>query len=180
MTKRNGYRDWRWLVLWWHNFFILWNMIEAQTRYSIQEELKRGSVVGNLAKDLGLSLTEIFDRKLSVASEAGKQYFTVDAGKGELVVNDRIDREALCGQSASCVLPLQVVIEDPLQLFRVEVEIQDINDNSPRFPSNDITLEIAESTATGVRLPLESALDPDVAACYLCRLWQKTRCSFTG
>ncbi|XP_035983400.1 protocadherin gamma-C5 isoform X8 [Fundulus heteroclitus] len=164
MTKRNGYRDWRWLVLWWHNFFILWNMIEAQTRYSIQEELKRGSVVGNLAKDLGLSLTEIFDRKLSVASEAGKQYFTVDAGKGELVVNDRIDREALCGQSASCVLPLQVVIEDPLQLFRVEVEIQDINDNSPRFPSKDITLEIAESTATGVRFPLESALDPDVGS----------------
>ncbi|XP_038131629.1 protocadherin gamma-C5-like [Cyprinodon tularosa] len=164
MTKRNAYRDWRWLVLWWHHFFIMWNTIDGQTRYSIQEELKMGSVVGNLAKDLGLSLTEISDRKLSVASEAGKQYFTVDAGKGELVVNDRIDREALCGQSASCVLPLQVFIEDPLQLFRVEVEIQDINDNSPRFPSKDITLDIAESTAIGVQFPLESAIDPDVGS----------------
>uniref|UniRef100_A0A3Q2CYD3 Cadherin domain-containing protein n=1 Tax=Cyprinodon variegatus TaxID=28743 RepID=A0A3Q2CYD3_CYPVA len=171
MTKRNAYRDWRWLVLWWHHFFIMWNTIDGQTRYSIQEELKMGSVVGNLAKDLGLSLTEISDRKLSVASEAGKQYFTVDAGKGELVVNDRIDREALCGQSASCVLPLQVFIEDPLQLFRVEVEIQDINDNSPRFPSKDITLDIAESTAIGVQFPLESAIDPDVGSNSLRHEW---------
>ncbi|XP_060936130.1 protocadherin gamma-C5-like [Limanda limanda] len=164
MTKRIGYRDWRWQALWWHHFFLLWSITDAQTRYSIPEELKQGSVVGNLAKDLGLGLSEIFDRKLRVASEAGKQYFTVDAGKGELVVNDRIDREALCAQSASCVLPLQVVIEDPLQLFRVEVEIQDINDNSPRFPSNDITLEIAESTVVGVRFPLENAIDPDVGS----------------
>uniref|UniRef100_A0A3B4YUT1 Protocadherin gamma-C5-like n=1 Tax=Seriola lalandi dorsalis TaxID=1841481 RepID=A0A3B4YUT1_SERLL len=164
MTKRIGYRDWRWQALWWHHFFLLWTTIHGQTRYSIPEELKQGSVVGNLAKDLGLGLSEIFDRKLRVASEAGEQYFSVDAGKGELVVNDRIDREALCGQSASCVLPLQVVIEDPLQLFRVEVEIQDINDNSPRFPSNDITLEIAESTVVGVRFPLESAIDPDVGS----------------
>ncbi|XP_044060626.1 protocadherin gamma-C5-like isoform X4 [Siniperca chuatsi] len=162
MTKTMGYRDWRWLALWWHHFFLLWSTIDGQTRYSIPEELKQGSVVGNVAKDLGLGLSEIFDRKLRVASEAGEQYFSVDAGKGELVVNDRIDREALCGQSASCVLPLQVVIEDPLQLHRIEVEIRDINDNSPRFLSNELSLKLAESAAVGTRFPLESATDPDV------------------
>ncbi|XP_032383994.1 protocadherin beta-13-like [Etheostoma spectabile] len=83
-------------------------------------------------------------------------------GEGRVVVNDRIDREALCGQSASCVLPLQIVIDKPLQLHRVEVEIQDINDNSPRFPSQDIVLEISESTAAGARFPLENAQDLDV------------------
>ncbi|XP_047441118.1 protocadherin gamma-C5-like [Mugil cephalus] len=164
MTKRKGYSDWRCQALWCHYFFLLWSTIDGQTRYSVPEELKQGSVVGNIAKDLGLALSEIFDRKLRVASEAGKQYFSVDVGKGELVVSDRLDREALCGQSANCVLPLQVVIEDPLQLFRVEVEIQDINDNAPRFPSNDITLEIAESTNTGVRFLLESAIDQDVGS----------------
>ncbi|KAM8910633.1 protocadherin gamma-C5-like isoform 2-T2 [Spinachia spinachia] len=162
MTKTMGYRDWRWQALWWHYFFLLWSTINGQTRYSIPEELKQGSVVGNLAKDLGLGLSDIFDRKLRVASEAGKQHFTVDAGKGELVVNDRIDREALCGQSASCVLPLQVVIEDPLQLHRIEVEIRDINDNSPSFISNELSLKLAESAAVGTRFPLESATDPDV------------------
>uniref|UniRef100_A0A3B5KYA4 Cadherin domain-containing protein n=1 Tax=Xiphophorus couchianus TaxID=32473 RepID=A0A3B5KYA4_9TELE len=143
MTKTKGSRDWRWKALWWNQLFLLWSTIEAQTRYSIPEELKPGSVVGNLAKDLGFSLSEIFDRKLRVASEAGEQYFSVDAGKGELVVNDRIDREALCGQSASCVLTLQIVIDKPLQLYRVEVEIQD-------------------SAAAGTHFPLETAQDLDV------------------
>ncbi|XP_069387711.1 protocadherin gamma-C5-like isoform X5 [Paralichthys olivaceus] len=164
MTKTMGYRDWRWLALWWHHFFLLWSITDAQTRYSIPEELKQGSVVGNLAKDLGLGLSDIFDRKLRVDSEAGKQYFSVDAGKGELVVNDRIDREALCAQSTSCVLPLQVVTENPLQLHRIEVEIRDINDNSPIFSTEERSLKIAESTATGIRFPLETALDLDVGS----------------
>ncbi|XP_041800680.1 protocadherin gamma-C5-like [Chelmon rostratus] len=164
MTKRIGYRDWRWQALWWHHFFLLWSTIDGQTRYSIPEELKQGSVVGNLAKDLGLGLSDIFNRRLSVASEAGKQYFSVDTGKGELVVNDRIDREALCGQSASCVLPLQVVVENPLQSHRIEVEIRDTNDNSPRFLTQEINLKIPESVAIGKRFPLESAEDPDVGS----------------
>ncbi|XP_068446408.1 protocadherin gamma-C5-like [Clinocottus analis] len=164
MTKTIGYRDWRWLALWWHHFFLLWSTINGQTRYSIPEELKQGSVVGNLAKDLGVGLSEIFDRKMRVASEAGKQYFSVDAGKGELVVNDRIDREALCGQSASCVLPLQVVVENPLRSHRIEVEIRDINDNSPSFLTQEINLKIPESVALGKRFPLESAEDPDVGS----------------
>ncbi|XP_072295759.1 protocadherin gamma-C5-like isoform X2 [Eucyclogobius newberryi] len=150
-----------WRTFCWHYFFLLWSLTDAQTRYSIPEELKQGSVVGNIAKDLGLSLTDIFDRKLRVAAEAGKQFFTVDSGKGELVVNDRIDRETLCGQSASCVLPLQVVTENPLQLHRIEVEIRDINDNSPVFVTQQHDLKIAESTVTGVRFPLETAQDPD-------------------
>ncbi|TKS72365.1 Protocadherin gamma-C5 [Collichthys lucidus] len=164
MTKRKGYRDWRWQALWWHHFFLLWTTIEGQTRYSIPEELKQGSVVGNLAKDLGLGLSDIFDRKLRVASEAGEQYFSVDAGKGELVVNDRIDREALCGQSASCVLPLQVVLEKPLNLHRIEVEIKDINDNSPSFHTKELSLKISETAAIGTRFPLEGAEDSDVGS----------------
>ncbi|XP_043983717.1 protocadherin gamma-C5-like [Gambusia affinis] len=162
MTKKMVYRDWRWQAIWWHQLFILWTTIEAQTRYTIPEELKPGSVVGNLAKDLGLSLSDIFDRKLRVASEADEQYFSVDPGKGELVVNDRIDREALCGQSASCVLPLQLVIENPLHLHRLEVEIKDINDNSPVFQAKELPLKIAESAAVGTRFLLETAEDLDV------------------
>uniref|UniRef100_A0A3Q2Y6Q4 Protocadherin 1 gamma 31 n=1 Tax=Hippocampus comes TaxID=109280 RepID=A0A3Q2Y6Q4_HIPCM len=76
----------------------------------------------------------------------------------------RIDREALCGQSASCVLPLQVVVENPLQLHRIEVEIKDVNDNAPIFLKSEHVIEIAESTVVGVNFPLQSAEDPDVGS----------------
>uniref|UniRef100_A0A3Q2PI96 Cadherin N-terminal domain-containing protein n=1 Tax=Fundulus heteroclitus TaxID=8078 RepID=A0A3Q2PI96_FUNHE len=68
MTKKKGYRDWRWLALWWHHFSLFWITIDAQNRYSIPEELKQGSMVGNIAKDLGLGLSDIFDRKITCAT----------------------------------------------------------------------------------------------------------------
>ncbi|XP_037403082.1 protocadherin gamma-C5-like [Pygocentrus nattereri] len=142
----------------------VWNIIEAQIRYTIPEELNEGTVVGNIAKDLDLKLSEVFERNLRIASESGKQYFGVDSAKGELVVSERIDRETLCSQSATCLLPLEAIVENPLQLYRVEIEIQDINDNSPVFQNKENILNIAESTAPGARFRLEAAQDPDVGS----------------
>ncbi|XP_073686263.1 protocadherin 1 gamma 22 [Garra rufa] len=150
-------------IFWWCCVFILpWSTIEAQIRYTIPEELREGSVVGNIAKDLGLDVSKIIDRKLQIASETGKQYFAVDVDKGDLIVNERIDREGLCGYNVPCVLPLQAVLENPLQMHRVEIEIQDINDNTPNFKSNERILNIPESINSGAKFLLESAIDSDV------------------
>ncbi len=136
--------------IWWCCVFILpWSTIGAQIRYTIPEELREGSVVGNIAKDLGLDISKIIDRKLQIASETGKQYFAVDVEKGDLIVNERIDREGLCGYNVPCVLPLQAVLENPLQMHRVEIEVQDINDNTPNFKSNERLLNIPESINSG-------------------------------
>ncbi|XP_056592752.1 protocadherin gamma-C5-like isoform X14 [Triplophysa dalaica] len=155
---------WKEAALWLFDFCLLWNTIGAQIRYTIPEELKEGSVVGNIAKDLGFDISDINERKLRIASESNEQYFGLDLGKGELVVNGRIDRETLCGQSASCLMSLQIVIENPLQLHKVEIEIQDINDNAPNFQTKDGTLKISEFSAPGARFTLESAEDLDVGS----------------
>nr|XP_055064633.1 protocadherin gamma-C5-like [Misgurnus anguillicaudatus] len=155
---------WKQAALWLFDFCLLWITVGAQIRYTIPEELKEGSVVGNIAKDLGFDIADIAERKLRIASETNKQYFAVDSGKGELVVNGRIDRETLCGQSVSCLMSLQIVIENPLQLHKVEIEIQDINDNAPNFQTKDGTLEIPELIAPGARFTLESAEDQDVGS----------------
>ncbi|NWW39480.1 PCDGK protein, partial [Panurus biarmicus] len=81
---------------------------------------------------------------------------------GALLVNERIDREELCGALSPCSLSFEIVVENPLELFSGTVEIQDINDNDPVFPSSQARLEISESVAAGARFPLESAQDPDV------------------
>ncbi|XP_066507593.1 protocadherin gamma-C5-like [Hoplias malabaricus] len=153
----------RWLAGLLHAL-VVWSLTEAQIRYTIPEELSEGTVVGNIAKDLDLKLSEVSERNLRLASESGERYFGVDSAKGELVVRARLDRETLCGQSATCLLPLEAIVENPLQLYRVEIEIQDINDNSPAFQNNAKVLNIAESTAPGARFRLEAAQDPDVGS----------------
>ncbi|XP_057205031.1 protocadherin-10 isoform X2 [Triplophysa rosa] len=136
----------------------------AQIRYSIPEELEHGAFVGNIAEDLGLDVAKLSSRRFRIVSGARKQYLEVNLENGILFVNEKIDREELCEQSPVCFLYLQVVIENPLELYRVEVEILDVNDNAPSFPWSEFNLEITESAAPGSRFPLESAQDLDVGS----------------
>uniref|UniRef100_A0A803YQP4 Protocadherin gamma subfamily C, 5 n=1 Tax=Meleagris gallopavo TaxID=9103 RepID=A0A803YQP4_MELGA len=139
-----------------------WGWVSGQIRYSVLEESEVGTAVGNVAQDLGLKVEQLAGRRLRLGSEESRQHFAVRLDSGVLVVSERLDRERLCGAASSCVLSVQVVAENPLQLFRLEVEILDLNDNSPSFPTARRSLRIAESAAVATRFPLESAQDPDV------------------
>ncbi|XP_009999711.1 PREDICTED: protocadherin Fat 4-like [Chaetura pelagica] len=150
---------WKWQVL---SLFSLWGWVSGQIRYSVVEESEVGTVVGNVARDLGLKVEELPGRRLRLGSEESLSHFAVRLDSGELVVSQQLDRERLCGAAASCVLSVQVVTENPLQLFRLEVEILDLNDNSPSFPTAHRSLRVAESATVATRFPLESAQDPDV------------------
>ncbi|XP_069510281.1 protocadherin gamma-B5-like isoform X41 [Ambystoma mexicanum] len=136
--------------------------VSAQIQYSIPEEMKRGSIVGNLAKDLGINSRHLSDRKLRLVSVAMNEYFTLNADTGTLHVSERIDREELCGEAHSCAIKFEAVVENPLNVFHVEVFVQDINDNAPRFLKNSVDLEIVESTVPGARVSLGNAHDPDI------------------
>uniref|UniRef100_A0A8D0ETL4 Cadherin domain-containing protein n=1 Tax=Strix occidentalis caurina TaxID=311401 RepID=A0A8D0ETL4_STROC len=135
-------------------------------RYAIPEELGRGSLVGPLARDLGLSPAELPARKLRVATAAERQlkYFSVSAESGELYVSERLDREEMCGEAASCSVSFEALVQNPLNVFHVEVAIQDVNDNSPVFSKTALDLEIGEWIPPGARFPLEMAEDPDVGS----------------
>ncbi|XP_043837789.1 protocadherin gamma-C5 isoform X2 [Dromiciops gliroides] len=152
---------WKWQVLYMLSLSG-WGWVSGQLRYSVVEESELGTLVGNVAQDLGLKMTELENRRLRLGSEESRRYFALNLASGTLVVNQKIDRESLCGASTGCLLPVQVVTEHPLELFRVEVEILDLNDNSPSFSSPEREVRISESAAPGARFPLDSAQDPDV------------------
>ncbi|XP_006086513.1 protocadherin gamma-B2 isoform X15 [Myotis lucifugus] len=150
----------RWQVLFLFLLPLFCGALSEQIRYSIPEEMARGSVVGNLAKDLGLRVRDLLTRNLRVSAE--KQYFAINTENGNLLVSDRIDRESLCPQNPVCVVPLEIVAENPLNVFHVNVMIEDINDNPPHFPQNSTVLQINELATPGTRFDLESAIDADV------------------
>ncbi|KAM9740578.1 protocadherin gamma-A11-like isoform 23-T23 [Menidia menidia] len=131
--------------------------------YSFPEEMKRGSVIGNIAKDLGLQTGALSVRRARIDTDGtDKRYCDINLNNGELVVAERIDREGLCGEKASCILKQELVLENPLDLHRFNLHIQDINDNSPQFKEEIIRLEIHELADKGARFVIEEAHDADV------------------
>ncbi|NXM42182.1 PCDGA protein, partial [Gymnorhina tibicen] len=145
---------------------LWWRAAAERVRYAIAEELGRGSLVGPLARDLGLSADELPARQLQVASAGKKQlkYFTVNEENGNLYVNERLDREEMCGASLTCSVSFEALVHNPLNIFHVEVSIEDVNDNTPRFLQNKFQLEINEFTSPGARFYLGMAEDADVGS----------------
>ncbi|XP_056373107.1 protocadherin gamma-B4-like isoform X42 [Hyla sarda] len=141
-------------------FFI--HDIYGQLQYSILEEMKRGSVIGNVANDLGLNVNELANRKFQLVSQANKQYVNVNLENGEIFVAERIDRETLCETKLNCFLNLEAVIENPLNFYTITIEILDVNDNFPIFSKKHFDLEISELTSPGARFALGNAQDPDL------------------
>ncbi|CAJ0960750.1 unnamed protein product [Ranitomeya imitator] len=108
--------------------------------------MKKGSVIGNVAKDLGLNVDEFAVRNFQLISKA----------------KIKIDRESLCENQPNCFINLEAVIENPLNFYTITIEIQDVNDNSPIFSKNHFDLEISELTSPGARFALGNAQDPDL------------------
>ncbi|CAD7678941.1 unnamed protein product [Nyctereutes procyonoides] len=139
-----------------------WKAGSGQVHYSVPEEAKHGTFVGRIAQDLGLELAELVPRLFRLASKGHGDLLEVNLQNGILFVNSRIDREELCGRSAECSIHLEVIVDRPLQVFHVEVEVKDINDNAPIFSVSEQKLSIPESRLLDSRFPLEGASDADV------------------
>ncbi|NXI90969.1 PCDBG protein, partial [Psophia crepitans] len=133
-------------------------------RYSLAEEMERDSFVANIANDLGVAPSQLAARKARVVSEGNEQLFHLSQNTGVLTAKESLDREEICPQSDTCTLFFKIFLENPLQLIRGEVEVHDVNDNSPVFPDKQMVLEILETAPPGSRFPLESAQDKDVGS----------------
>ncbi|NXF77671.1 PCDG2 protein, partial [Sclerurus mexicanus] len=148
---------------------LLWGVLLAaceaawgQLRYSVPEEIPKGSFVGDVAKDLGLQLPALRDSGVRVLSKGRKQYFALHGKTGHLVTAERIDREQLCESVPECVLRCEMIVEAEMRVYGIAVEIMDINDNAPSFREAEKALRLSETTALGSRFPLVEAHDPDL------------------
>nr|DAA06599.1 TPA_inf: protocadherin gamma a6 isoform [Anolis carolinensis] len=141
----------------------LWKAVSGQIHYSIPEEMPKGSFVGNIVKDLGMDGKHLSNHGLRIVTSKGMiQYFAVNINSGHLQISERIDREEICGEEEKCMLKLQILVESKLKLYVVEVEITDINDNAPQFPSKEWKIELPETATIQDKYLLPKAHDPDL------------------
>ncbi|XP_054024583.1 protocadherin gamma-A5-like [Dryobates pubescens] len=144
---------------------VLLSALEAawgQLRYSVPEEVPKGSFVGDVAKDLRLQMTAIRDSGVRILDKGRTQYFSLHGKTGHLVTAERIDREQLCESEQQCVLRCELIVEGEMKVYGVEVTITDINDNAPSFPEPEMQLRMSETRVAGSRFPLIEAQDPDL------------------
>ncbi|XP_063060199.1 protocadherin beta-6-like [Engraulis encrasicolus] len=156
---RGGGIHWKYVVLF---IAVLHTSINAQVRYSIPEEMSKGSVVGNIAEDLGIDLKRLRSGRARIVAGDNSPYVELNTDKGTLVVSEKIDRELVCKQISPCSFNFEMILENPIQLYEVTVEILDVNDHSPTFPRDEIEIEISEGALPGAPFLLNRANDPDV------------------
>ncbi|XP_029021033.3 protocadherin alpha-3-like [Betta splendens] len=159
MTTR-GKREYAWIVV--VTLLCLCERSASQLSYSISEEANKGTAVGNIAKDLNINTQELENRDLRVVSTYSKKLFDVNLRTGNLFVNERIDREELCPHLIKCAIKVQATLNNPMIVHRIEVNILDINDNSPSFTEQSHVLNISESLSVGERFLLPVAEDADI------------------
>uniref|UniRef100_A0A3B4ECS0 Cadherin domain-containing protein n=1 Tax=Pygocentrus nattereri TaxID=42514 RepID=A0A3B4ECS0_PYGNA len=141
---------------------LSWDLSSGQIAYSVSEEVKEGTVVGNVAKDLNINAQDLEARMFQIVSN--KKHFGVNLKTGALFVTERIDREALCPKAQRCSMHIEAMAQNPLRLFRIEVNIMDINDNAPLFSVSNQILNITELSALGEKFTLPLAEDPDTGS----------------
>ncbi|XP_035859004.1 protocadherin alpha-8-like [Sander lucioperca] len=162
--RRSRSSDYCWFAFHLSLLLIFGNQALAELRYSIPEEMKEGTVVGNVVKDLGLDKTSLIDRRFRVVSGSKDAFFEVNPDNGALQVRKKIDREELCHGSGACLMELKILVENPLEMHHVVVEITDVNDHSPSFSEKEQQFQIFEHTSPGTRFDLHAARDPDAGS----------------
>ncbi|XP_061597360.1 protocadherin-17 isoform X1 [Cololabis saira] len=149
-------------------FLLLWAqaLTLKNLNYSVPEEQGPGTVIGNIAKDARLGLDQTGQggqgkkANFRVLENSAPHLIDVDPQSGLLYTKQRIDRETLCKRNPKCQLSMEVFANDK-EICMIKIDIQDINDNSPAFPSDQIDIDISENAVPGTRFPLTSAHDPD-------------------
>ncbi len=145
-------------------WFLSLSSALGQVSYSIPEEMAKGSLVGNIAQDLGLDLKRLKSGKARIYTGDSAEYIELNKERGVLLIKERIDRETLCGQTTPCALHFQIILENPIEFYHVAVEVTDINDNAPYFKKTEAYFEISESAVNGAKFDIEQALDLDVGS----------------
>ncbi|XP_054648935.1 protocadherin-18b isoform X3 [Dunckerocampus dactyliophorus] len=144
------------------------NCVNSKTlKYKVYEEQRVGTVIARLKVDVAEVLSKLpssLSFRFKAMQRGSTPFLSVREDDGEISIGSKIDREKLCEKNLNCSIEFDVVTlpTEYLQLFHVEVEVLDINDNSPHFSRAIVPIEISESASVGTRIPLDGAMDADV------------------
>ena len=153
---------------------------DESVTYFITEELPIGSVIGNVVVDFGLERRyDVTTWRYEFLTQPSGGYLRLDEDSWDVVVAGRIDRESLCADVRRCLLYYTVAVR-PLPVFRllgIEVEVLDVNDQTPTFSGGHLPRHVTENAEVGSRLVVATVRDGDVGVNGLRRYDTSTDCA---
>ena len=174
----------RLLICWTYiSFYLASSRVDRRLTYQLVEEQPVGTmVVGDLIRDAELQK----DHKPEAARSNFRftfiddthhqhsKFFQIDAESGKISTAVVLDRDEICPQQMTCVLRLDVAVQ-PLSHFeviKIDVDLLDLNDNSPVFGQSVLTYRVSESTGFPKELfPIIPASDADSPANGVAGFW---------
>lgn len=143
-----------------------------QVDLRLTENQPSGTYVGDISKVSGIA------EKISQAELATLRYkflnpnnlqtaslFSINSDNGVIYTSAMIDRESVCTFEESCFISFDVTVQSTttsfFEILTVRVDILDINDNAPRFPTNEVTLFISEDANVKSEYKINGATDAD-------------------
>lgn len=147
--------------------------------YHIFEEKPNSTIIGNVATDSNLfsvvGESDFSSLQFSIF-DTNSKYFRIDNKTGILYTNDVLDRETICEYLETCLKTIQVAANSKLGSFfrtlKINVFIDDINDHSPEFEKQSLTLEISEAVLVGTSYQIEGATDQDTSQNYSLKYYE--------
>ncbi|XP_076808174.1 protocadherin-11 X-linked-like [Clavelina lepadiformis] len=145
--------------------YVCIGLSQTQFVYNANEESGKDDYLGNIAQDMELMPVGVGKPPRQYTILNGAEFVRVDKNTGELFTAVRLDREKLCPDNPeTCKKDIEVAVlpSEYFQLVKIQLVIFDLNDNTPAFPSSQISKEISESAISGSVIRLDSAVDPDL------------------
>ncbi|KAL8593351.1 hypothetical protein ACOMHN_063984 [Nucella lapillus] len=140
--------------------------------FQLTESQPSGTYVGDIAQASGISLyvspAELATFRYKFLNPNNLQtasLFSINGDSGVIYTSAMIDRESVCMYEDTCVIDFDVTVTSTttsfFQIIKVRVQIIDINDNSPRFPNDEVTLYIPEDATRNSKFKINGAVDSD-------------------
>ena len=151
---------------------LLWKRCSTQNiTFVLQEDQPNGTLIGNILKESKLSekytpdeINEITFNFYDIAKEY-KPLFRLNASTSNLYTNTSIDREryGICQYLTECYFDFKILAHKTsiFEIIDIRVNVTDLNDNEPKFPTNEQVINISEATTQFTKIPIEGAKDLD-------------------
>lgn len=147
--------------------YIIFVTADTTVVFRMQEEKPSDYLVGTILSQYDSGRGPL---KFTMMTGNGNHndLFDLDETSSNLTTKSTIDREAECPFNDNCQITLNIAAQsvetdDFFDVIVLNIIIDDINDNSPKFPSPSLDLQIEESVLTGSGFRLEGARDEDMS-----------------